>query len=329
MTRWVILLATLAGLVATAWIVGSIGAAQVLASVLSVGWPGFIAFCLVSVAVLTVLGGAWLAVTPGSPPGQLRHFVWARAVREGATDVLPFAQLGGLVVGGRALAGHGIPDDTIYASMVADLTTEMASQAVLTVAGVAVLAAVVAGADDGGALKLALAGLAATVALLAAFALGQGKAIDLAVKFAARLLPAAAASLGGVRPRLTAIYSDRRAVAASFGLNALAWVMSAAGAWLTLQFMGVDAPLWVVLTIESLIFAVRSVAFVIPGALGVQEAAYLLLAPLFGLDPEALLALSLVKRARDLAVGIPALLIWQLSEGRAIAAARNGAAGED
>ena len=68
------------------------------------------------------------------------------------------------------------------------------------------------------------------------------------------------------------------------------------------------------LAIESLLFASRSLAFFAPNALGVQEGAYALLAPLVGLTPADGLALSLIKRARDLAIGAPALLIWQRME---------------
>ena len=82
--------------------------------------------------------------------------------------------------------------------------------------------------------------------------------------------------------------------------------------------MGANISIWSALTIESLIFTLRSVAFAIPGALGVQEAAYALAAPLFGLAPETALALSLAKRARDVGLGLPTLLAWQLSEARAV-----------
>jgi len=71
-----------------------------------------------------------------------------------------------------------------------------------------------------------------------------------------------------------------------------------------------------VIAIESLLFAIKNAAFMAPAGLGVQEGAYALLGPLFGLPPEAALALSLLKRARDVAIGIPVLLIWQFMEGR-------------
>lgn len=314
--RALILLATVAGLIAAAVLVGSVGVDAVLAAVRTIGWGGFAVLCLWSVPVLTILGFAWFAVAPDAPRRAALTFVWARTVREGATDVLPFSQIGGLVVGARVLAAKGFAEARVYASMTADLTTEMASQLVITVAAVAVLAGVVAGGPDGGALRLALAGLGFTAAVVVAFAFGQGRALDLAAGLAGRLLPASAAGLRGMRDALADCYRDRGRVAWSFALNLLAWLASGAGAWIALRFMGVDIPLWAVLTIESLIFAVRSAAFVIPGALGVQEGAYLLLAPLFGLDPQVALALSLIKRARDLAIGVPALLLWQLGEGR-------------
>ena len=54
-----------------------------------------------------------------------------------------------------------------------------------------------------------------------------------------------------------------------------------------------------------------------PAAIGVQEWGYAVLAPLFGLSPEMGVAVSLLKRAREIVLGVPALLYWQGVEGRA------------
>jgi hypothetical protein len=64
-----------------------------------------------------------------------------------------------------------------------------------------------------------------------------------------------------------------------------------------------------------LLCAARSAAIFIPNALGIQEAAYAMLMPLFGLTASVGLALSLLKRARDIAIGVPILLVWQAAEG--------------
>jgi hypothetical protein len=42
----------------------------------------------------------------------------------------------------------------------------------------------------------------------------------------------------------------------------------------------------------------------------------MLLGGMLGLGPEVALAASLVRRARDLVLGLPALLFWQVAEGR-------------
>ena len=98
-------------------------------------------------------------------------------------------------------------------------------------------------------------------------------------------------------------------------LHVGAWIVSAGEAWMALRFMGVTIGLGPVLVIESLLYAARSVAFAIPNAVGVQEGAYIVLGGMFGLGPDVMLALSLLKRARDLVIGVPTLLCWQALEG--------------
>ena len=94
------------------------------------------------------------------------------------------------------------------------------------------------------------------------------------------------------------------------------WIASALGTWLILWLIDRPLPLASVIAIESLLFAIKNAAFVVPAGLGVQEGAYALLGPLFGLPADAALALSLLKRGRDIAIGVPVLLIWQFMEGR-------------
>ncbi|MGA8383471.1 MAG: hypothetical protein WB710_20295, partial [Stellaceae bacterium] len=89
---------------------------------------------------------------------------------------------------------------------------------------------------------------------------------------------------------------------------------SALEAWIVLRLAGVPFPFKTVLVIESLLYAIRSVAFAVPNAVGVQEGAYIVLGASFGLTPEIALALSLLKRARDAVLGLPALGAWQLVE---------------
>lgn len=309
------LLATVVGLIVAGWTIGAIGAQQVLAAVATVGWIGMLAFVAWSIVVLALLGAAWLAVAPGESLHRLPLFIWARTTREAATDVLPFSQLGGLVVGARTLTERRVAMPVVYASMIADMTTELASQLLFTLAGVAVLLLILADQPvRASIMPLALLGTGGMAAIVAVLAFAQRPMLRLATGLATRFLPGSAGALATVRALLDAIYREPRRVIAAFVFNLLAWIASAAGAWIALKFMGISAPLWAIIALEALIFTLRSVAFFIPGAVGVQEAAYALIGPLFGLPPTTAVAVSLLKRARDLIIGVPALIIWQRSE---------------
>ena len=62
--------------------------------------------------------------------------------------------------------------------------------------------------------------------------------------------------------------------------------------------------------------AAAAVAFLVPVNAGVQEAGYAGLGAVFGVPPEIALGVSLVRRGRDIVVGVPILLIWQFIEMR-------------
>ncbi|MDB5715401.1 MAG: HpnL family protein [Sphingomonadales bacterium] len=310
-----LLFATIIGLLVAGWTIGEVGARQVLASMATVGWLGMLTFTAWSIGTLALLGAAWFAVAPGEPFHRLPLFIWARTTREAATDVLPFSQLGGLVVGARTLTAKRVPMPIVYASMIADMTTELASQLLFTLAGVAVLLLILADQPvRASIMPLALLGTGGMAAIVAVLAFAQRPMLRLATALATRFLPGSAGALATVRTQLDAIYREPKRVIAAFVFNLFAWIASAAGAWVALKFMGVSAPLWGIVALEALIFTLRSVAFFIPGAVGVQEAAYALIGPLFGLPPTTAVAVSLLKRARDLVIGVPALIIWQRSE---------------
>jgi len=317
------LLATVAGLAAAAWAFGATGWAGVLAAVGHIGVGGYLLFCLWFLVVFAILGAAWWAASCCEPLHTLWRFAWARLVREAAADLLPFSHLGGIVLGARTLIAHGVPQRRANAALLVDLTTEMVAQLVFTLTGIALFfAAVAAGPESAKLRPLIFAGAAAMVAAMAAFLLVQRTGIGIAGRIAARMLPGAQSAAEEIKGELRTIYTRPSAVGLSFLFNLLAWFGSAAGAWLGLRLMGAAVPLWAVLMVESLIFTLRSVAFAVPGALGVQEVGYLLLAPMAGIAPEVLLALSLLKRARDLGLGVPTLLLWQALEARAVVAGR-------
>ena len=120
-------------------------------------------------------------------------------------------------------------------------------------------------------------------------------------KITARPFLGAIAATAAVTAALDEIYRSRARIAASFALHFAGWIASAIGAWIAFRLIGARVDLVTVLAIESLVCAARSTAFLIPSALGVQEAAYAILSPLFGVGADIGLAVSLLKRAREIA----------------------------
>jgi hypothetical protein len=110
-------------------------------------------------------------------------------------------------------------------------------------------------------------------------------------------------------------------------LHLACWIASAVEAWLALKLAGEPLSFGAVLVLESMLYAVRTSAFIVPNAVGVQEGAYILLGATFGLTPEMALALSLLKRARDIAIGIPTLAAWQALESGRLWRRRGAVAG--
>jgi putative membrane protein len=118
----------------------------------------------------------------------------------------------------------------------------------------------------------------------------------------------------GIDGAVRAMYRERRKVAATFALSFVGWLVGTCEVWLALRFLGHPVSWLDAMLLESAGQAIRGAAFAIPGALGAQEGGYLLLAPLVGLTGDAALALSLAKRARELALGIPGIVYLYFTE---------------
>ena len=115
---------------------------------------------------------------------------------------------------------------------------------------------------------------------------------------------------------IVATYRRRSALLYSSLLRLVGWAIGAGEVWLATRVLG--KPLSVVdsFILESLSTGVRGAAFMVPGALGAQEGGMVLFGALLGLPANLALAVSLTKRVRELALGLPGLAAWQWVEGR-------------
>ena len=295
------------------------GAGAIAEAVLRAGWTLPLLLALHAMQ-LSLSGLAWRAASGGVAPGDLT-WVRIRWIREAVNSLLPVAQIGGLLVGVRLLGHRGVPLAVGGAGTTLDLTAEVLTQFLFTLLGGCVLAAV----SSDPTLRPWLGGALGLMALgVGGFVLAQRAGILLVVeRLSARLrrmFPALqAADMGGLHAELLRLQAQPRALLQSLWLHLLAWLLGVGETWLVLGAIGHPAGLAEALVIESLGMAARSAGFAVPGALGVQEGGFVLVGSLFGLPAEAALALSVVKRAREILVGVAGLLAWQWAEGTRLA----------
>ena len=311
-----VILAALAGLALAAYFVISVGFRSILSAMLAVGWGGFAVLCFCGAALFVLLGTAWFSLVPRHEKPRLVNFVWSRAVRECAGELLPFSQFGGIVIGARALMLRGVSASLAFASSIVDVTVEMVAQIVFVLAGLAVVL-VLAPHSQTSAMLTRSIGIGVVVAAIAAalFLLFQQRGLAAIAHWSRRYFPKASAWLGKVHNGLAEIRASPLRLAVCFAIHVTGWLGTALWGWIALYLIGKPVSFPLVFAIEAILYGIRSAAIFVPGAIGVQEASYALLGPLFGIAPPTAIALSLLKRARDVALGVPILVAWQFAEG--------------
>jgi putative membrane protein len=302
-----------AGLAVIGALVAYFGAGAVVGSLVAIGWGGFGAICAIHLALIAAMGMAWRALVPDTPAWI---FLWGRLTRDAGSELLPLSPVGGCVLGARTVSLAGLAGAVAAASTIVDVTLEFFAKLAYAALGLGLLVHLRPDSRVAFpvAIGVAVAGLGAT-----AFVAVQRRGFDLFDRFARALgrgwADRTAAGAASVHVELARIYRRKPSLCVGFLLHLACWIAGALEVWIALRLADIPRAFAVVLVIESLVYAIRTLAFAIPNAVGVQEGAYILVGAAFGLTPEMALALSLLKRARDLVIGLPALGMWQLVEG--------------
>lgn len=289
------------------------GVREVLAALSVEGW-GLLIVALFHLAPMSLdAAGWWIVLPPRERPG-IGAALFARWVGESVNGLLPAMQIGGNIAKARVLARHGVDGVLAGASVVVDVTLVMLSQIAFTVVGLLVLLAWVGGR---GVAPAAVVGLGLSVTALLGFAGAQRFGIfSTGLRILARVRPAGGSGLAPNAAALdacvTALYAARGRVLGAWLLHLISWVVGVGEVWFALRFLGHPVDLLSATILESLTQAVRGAAFAVPGALGIQEGGLLLLGTTLGIAPDTALALSLTKRVREITLGLPGLVAWQL-----------------
>ena len=299
----------LLGILGVVWLLVHHGIDDVRAGLAVAGW-GMLAVSAYAVLPLVCNAIGWWVVIPRAVRPTLARTLWARWIGGAVNDLLPVTKIGGDLVRARLIVRDGVPAAWAGASVVTEITAGISTQLAFALLGIVLLLQRPGGADTGGTVLLAIAAFSV---LLAGFYAAQRAGL---FRRAARALErifqtdgttALAESAGALDAAILETYRRPGAFAAAAAWRFAGWLAGAGEVWLALYVLGHPIGLGEAIVLESLIQFVRNAAFLVPGALGVQEGAFVVLGHALGLGPDTSLALSLVKRVRELVLGLPAL----------------------
>ncbi|WP_242097519.1 flippase-like domain-containing protein [Sphingomonas sp. CROZ-RG-20F-R02-07] len=300
------------GLALAATLLATNDLGAIWAALKGAGWGILIVIALhVPQTVFSALG--WRPLIAGqSRFGTLYLLRW---VRESVNSLLPVAQIGGDLARARLLGQRGVALKDAVASCMVDLSLETVAQALFTLMGAALL---LGGAHDAHALEIGFGMVAGMAAIAIGFVVAQRFGLfKLVERLVGRWSEKHGGQIGdltGLNDAVVGLYRQSRRLGWSTLFHLGSWIAGILETYAALRILGLHPGWREAAIIESLGQAVRAAGFLIPGALGVQEGGLVLIGGIFGIVPGTALALSLIRRIRELALGLPGLAVWQRME---------------
>lgn len=265
----------------------------------------------------------WLVLLRPYDPAHragIGYLFWITTVREAVDRLLPVASVGGSVVGVRLLRWRGLAAAPVGATVISEIVLTLIAMYLFTALGLLLLVELSATGQEYRRMLLTFL-LTLPVPVGTVLLLRYGSAFQYLQKFLRPLVGENAMSeQAAVLDReVRACLRRRRSLLIAGALHFAAFVSGSFEIWFALRVFGHPVGPGAALVLESMTQAVRHLAFVVPAALGVQEAGLVVFGHAFGISGELALAVSMAKRMREVLCGLPSLASWQWLEGRRIA----------
>lgn len=222
----------------------------------------------------------------------------------------------GELAGARALKLFGARSSDAAASTVVDIVAESLSQLLYTLCGLIPLL----GSQDSSVL---VQGLVAIVAVappaLVIYYVSRSRG---ALGLLERLLTGIGRALGfsnaarglNLAANVARLYEHRGRILTATSIHLCAWFLGALQVWVAAGSLGRPVGAGTALALASVAYAARGALFIVPMGAGIQEAGFVLVGAVVGIDQATAIAFSLVLRARDVVLGVPAVLLWSVAE---------------
>jgi putative membrane protein len=301
-------------------LIAILGAGSIASLLAGAGWKLVLLVPLQTLPLLLdVLG--WRSVILGRI--RLPALFLIACIRQAINRLLPVANVGGEIVGIRLLVQQGVDGAAAGASVVVELLLSLFAQYAFVAIGVVCL---FSRADNVRVIKALGIGLAAALPplVLMIVIVRSGRVFHRVERLAMRLLRPwlnehREFDYGArVDAAVRETFAARSRLSRALGWQIAGLVAGCSETWFALRWLGHPVGFSDALVLESLTQAARSVFFMVPSALGVQEAGLIGVGLLLGLGSDVALALSLAKRMREVLFGLPSLLAWQWTLGRRI-----------
>ena len=267
----------------------------------------------------------WVLLRSRDPEGYATRpfLIWIATVREAVSRLLPVASIGGEIVGIRLAMQRPLDGAAVTASVILEVLLTLINQYLFTAIGLVLLITTIRHTPVVGTLLWGLA-VSLPVPIGLALLLRYGSPFTYIAEFTERILGGhhwLASLLGNAAnldQEIRELYQRHSLLLAALGWQLAGMLVGSFETWLALELFGHPTTAWNAIILESLWLAIRHIAFFVPGALGVQETGLIVIGSLIGLPADAAIALSLAKRFREFAIGLPALASWQWIEVRRI-----------
>jgi putative membrane protein len=294
------------------------GVEDVTAAFVQAGWWMAVVCAVHFVPLFLDTVAWWVLFPPGRRPGMGQLF-WTRWAGEAVGNMLPATQVGGDLVRARLAAATGTPVGTCAATVVADITVSVFAQILFTLLGLGLLAWKTGQADW---TVRAILGSAVAMGAIGGFYAVQRFGIFRIVGGLISKITSGDSWKGltdkgrALDAEIRDVYARRRGVIASCTWTFISYIAGAAEVWVALYAVGANPSFRDAIILEAVGQGIRAAMFFMPMGLGVQEGGYVAVGALLGIPAPVALALSLIRRVRELAFGVPGLIGWQVIESK-------------
>jgi putative membrane protein len=267
---------------------------------------------------LYAVGWFWL-LRPYDPTRRagIGYVFWVTSVREAVDRLLPVASVGGGVVGVRLMRWRGLGLAPVSATVIVEIVLTLIISYAFAAVGLLLLIELRATGAPYHRLLLGLL-VSLPVPVLTVMLLRYGSVFERLQKFLRPLVGAGVMSEGAASldHELRACLDRWRSLLFAGTLQFLALAAGSFEIWFALRLFGHPVGAGTAIILESMTQTMRHLAFVVPAGLGVQEATLVLFGHVLGVGSELALAVSMVKRVREVLCGLPSLASWQWLEAR-------------